>query len=110
MWKRSNHATKDKSMRSILIIFATIVLVAVGFFAYLWFQPPPGTNKSTAGNSATAASVITPASRPTEAPDPEHVAGAGAGENAWMRSIDEQPGLLSNEFRASGYEPRRDGT
>ena len=26
-------------MRSILLIFATIVLVAIGFFAYLWFQP-----------------------------------------------------------------------
>src|SRR5581483_980252 len=93
-------------MRSILIIFGTIVVIALGFFAYLWFQS--GSNAPAVQDMTPAA--VTPASRPAELPDPDRINGAGNGENAWMRNIDEKTGLVSNEFRASKYEPRKDGT
>src|SRR5438045_205469 len=98
-----------------LIIFATIVLIACGFFAYLWFQPAvtTTTSRSNSGNATETtapASELAPASRPVETPDPERVGGAGVSENIYIKVPDEKTGALSTEFRAKRFEPRKDGT
>ena len=95
-------------MRSILIIFATIVLIACGFFAYLWFQPAVTTSTSSntsngTSTTAPAAPMIAPASRPTEIPDPERVGGAGVSENIYVKVPDEKTGALATEFRAKRF-------
>src|SRR6476646_7283297 len=94
-------------MRSLLLIFATMLVLGGGFFAYLWFQPSPG---ATAGGTAPAVTAIAPASRPTEIPDPEKIGGAGVSENIYVKVPDEKTGALATEFRAKRFEPKRDGT
>src|SRR5262245_11537872 len=95
-------------MRSLLLIFATMLVLGGGFFAYLWFQPPPGASGSGAG--APTVTAIAPASRPTEIPDPEKIGGAGVSENIYVKVPDEKTGALATEFRAKRFEPKRDGT
>src|SRR5690348_10298148 len=95
-------------MRSILLIFLTLVLIAGGFFAYLWFQPTATTATSNGPTSAPV--VLVPASRPVEAPDPKVMGGGGTSTNIYIKTIDEKTGELSNEFRAVKFEPRKDGT
>src|SRR4051812_20507940 len=97
-------------MRSVLLIFATLVLLAGGFFAYLWFQPTGGGSSSGGGAPTTVPVAIAPASRPTEMPDPNVIGGGGTSVNIYIKTTDEKTGQVSNEFRAARMEPRKDGT
>src|SRR5947207_10665383 len=93
-------------MRSILLIFAALVLAGVGFFVYLWTQPAVS-GKASADN-ARAQNAIAPSSRPSNIPDAQQV--LGPGERVWLKSYDDKTALLSQEFRAARLEPQKDGT
>ena len=95
-------------MRSILLIFLTLVIIAGGFFAYLWFQPSP-TPQGYAGPTSEPV-VLIPASRPAQVPDPNLMGGGGTSTDVYIKTIDEKTGQLSNEFRATRFEPQKDGT
>src|SRR5215204_2764486 len=97
-------------MRSLLLTFATIVLIGIGFFAYLWFQPTGSSGNNSVSGRAPAPQMIAPATRPVEMPDPERIGGAGVSEDIWIKVPDEKTGALANEFRARRFEPRKDGT
>ena len=94
-------------MRSVLLIFAAIVLAGVGFFVYLWTQPAVS-GSATAGRNASNLETIGPTSRPSEIPDAQQM--VGRGERVWLKTYDDQTGLLSQEFRAARYDPQKDGT
>ncbi len=79
-------------MRSFFKIFITVVVLAGGFVAYLWLQPPKA--------------VTTATSRPAVGPLVPSQSGllVGEGRNAWVRQFDAE-GRLSSRFRAAQWEP-----
>lgn len=90
-------------MRTALLILATIVLCALGFGAYLLFQP---------ASMRTAATESMP--RPmnttflTQQQANEDGLTVGPGEGPWVRQFDSS-GRLANAFRATKYDPQRGG-
>jgi hypothetical protein len=96
-------------MRSVLLIFAAIVLAGAGFFVYLWTQPAVTSGAGMAGRNATNVNGAPgPTSRPGEVPDAQQM--VGRGERVWLKTYDDQTGLLAQEFRAARYDPQKDGT
>ena len=93
-------------MRSILLIFLTIVLVAGGFFAYLWFQPEPASTTGAAGPTSAPVALV-PASRPAEVPDPNLLGGGGASTNIYimfrLRPLGGEPKCDGDEVAQVGY-------
>ncbi len=84
-------------MRSILVICATIVLIAVGFFAYLWFQP------AVAERPINKIAARQAASRPTST---QKISGLGSIDSAWILRIDPKTGELASRFRGDRYDPQ----
>src|SRR3954447_22574245 len=83
-------------MRSVLLIFAAIVVAGGGFFAYLWWQ-------ADVKGSVGVVSAITAASRPADSADPNQM--LGETHSAWIKVPDEQTGEIAQEFRAERHEP-----
>jgi len=85
-------------MRSILLMIATVVLLAGGFFVYWQFQP----RETRVGHATDGGPAITPG-----APE-RNDAGTqfGSGEQGWIYSYDKN-GRLSSQFRAAQYQPQR---
>src|SRR2546421_955953 len=85
-------------MRSVLLMIATVVVLAGGFFVYWQFQP----KETKVGHGGAAGLAITPGT-------PErNEAGTqfGSGEQGWVYSYD-KGGNLTSQFRAAHYQPQR---
>ena len=86
-------------IRRLMLIFGSIVLAAIGFLTYLWWQSPAGVG---------GGSVVTQL-RPTPLKTGEDVSGIGAGEGVWIKQYDKD-GNLSSILRAKKYIPRQNGS
>ena len=84
-------------MRSILLICCTIVVLALVFFGYLWFQP------SVAERPLGRLGSHQPTSRPQST---TKIAGLGVVESAWILRIDPKTGELASRFRGDRYDPQ----
>lgn len=83
-------------MRSALYSFATLLLLAVGFFFYWRAQP------------AVSHSVFEPpATSPSTKPSDQMQMNVGPGENPWVNSFDDK-GKLVTQFKAAEYLPQKD--
>ncbi len=88
-------------MRSFLLICATIFVLALALFAYLWFQP------DVAEQPAQRMLVEKPASRPSST---TKIAGLGVVDSAWILRIDPKTGELASRFRGDEYDPQPDNS
>jgi hypothetical protein len=113
-------------VRSFFIILITLGLAAGAFLAYFLLQPeiqPPQRPPVQPGPAARASSGAPP-TLPATAPAGSSVADSPApaaasdasepvfqeGQDVWIKTYDQETGLLASQFRAARYEPRPDGT
>src|SRR5439155_10745945 len=87
------------TVRTYILIFVTILLIAGGFFAYTWLQPA-ATKKP--------ARALGPITRQERPPATQTLRGLGVGESAWVKKYEK--GELASQFRGERYEPQPDGT
>src|SRR4051812_5223605 len=85
-------------MRSLLMMIATVVVLAGGFFVYWQFQP----KETKIGHGSAAGPVISPGLPETNDAGTQF----GTGEQGWVYSYDKN-GNLTSQFRAARYEPKR---
>ncbi|HEV2295719.1 MAG TPA: hypothetical protein VGR35_17865 [Tepidisphaeraceae bacterium] len=89
-------------MRSILLVFATLLLIVCGFAIYATMQAPVAeraSERSTAG--------------PTTIPLSGGGGGGevvGPGDDPWVRRFDEKTAELESQFKAARYERQPDGS
>lgn len=88
-------------MRTFLLIFGTVILLAGGYGVYCLWQP---TTTLRAGRGVLPQPMAMNAPRSGE----EDGLAVGPGEGPWVRQFDDR-GRLSNAFRATRYEPQRGG-
>src|SRR4051812_35114520 len=74
----------EYSMRSLLIILATMLLLAGGFFAYFWMQP--ATRIARPEQAAPVAPLTQPISNGQSATQPS----IQGGEGAWLKHFDDK--------------------
>jgi hypothetical protein len=90
-------------MRSLLVILATMLVLAGGFFLYFWMQPE--TRVARPEPTAQIAPMTQPfaegsATQPT----------IRGGEGAWLKHFDDKTLALSYEFRGKKFTPQQNGT
>lgn len=86
-------------MRSIIIIFVTLVVLGGGFALYSWFQP------TAAQKPTKTISMIGRQQRPQTT---QSLGGIGGGNNPWIKVFER--GELSRQFRGERYDPQQGDT
>src|SRR4051812_35635265 len=88
-------------MRSLLLIFSTVVVLVAGFCVYAYFQPT---------RAARPSKTLSPNFSATTRPQlDKSFKGLGSGEKGWVYRYNAQ-GELASQFRGEHYEPQKDGT
>ncbi len=91
-------------MRSLLIILATMLVLAGGFFVYFWLQPD--TRVLRPETNVKIAPLTQPSSYDGSATQPT----IREGEGAWLKHFDDKTLALSYEFRGKTFTPQKNGT
>ena len=94
-------------MRSLIVILATITLLAGGFALYTWMQPARSVHRR-AGNCA-AAGMARPITAPATSPANQSLP-VSRGEKVFVESFDNKTGNLIRRFRGATWDPQPDGT
>jgi lipopolysaccharide export system protein LptA len=98
-------------MRLLLMLIATVVLIALVGGLYLWMQP--STPRAALPKSATqnsSASIPPPPLRSTPSTTSESDPIVKAGTDVWVEVRDEKTNEVAWQFRASRYDPQPDNT
>lgn len=86
-------------MRTIVLVFLTAFVLAIGYMGYWWMQPNRAAKKPPADESR---QPLTPAPN-----DSGKMYGPGKG--AWVKRYDTDTAQLLSRFKADDYQPRNDG-
>jgi hypothetical protein len=90
-------------MRSLLLVFATLLLAVCLFVIYSQMQGPIAARSSSEQRGAKGPTSIPAGGGSATQP-------VGAGEEAWVRRYNEKSAELESQFRAARYEPQPNGT
>ncbi|MGH7213425.1 MAG: hypothetical protein ACREIT_01390 [Tepidisphaeraceae bacterium] len=92
-------------MRSLILTFLTLALLACGLAAYLLLQD--GGVAGEAGGDGASGELPVAATFPTTG---EGIQGIHGGEGMWVKQFDAETGELVSQFRGARFDPRKDGT
>ncbi len=87
-------------IRRLMLIFGSIVLAAIAFLTYLWWQSPVGSG---------GGPVVDLHLHPTSLQTSGSVGGVGTGEGVWINQYDKD-GNPTSTLRAKKYLPRASGS